>query len=401
MEAIFGILTLKSGREKPVKNRHPWVFSGAIERVEGSPQPGDLVAVNDQHGRFLATGYYNPHSQIRARLLTWDANQAIDEAFWYGRLRRALKGRDALALQPETNAYRLANAEADGLPGLIVDRYADYLVLQSLTLGIEKRKEMLAGLLADLVAPRGILERSDVAVRLKENLPETSGVLAGESPPQRLTILENGLEFIVDVWHGHKTGFYLDQRENRAIFGREAWFAGKSLLNVFSYTGGFSVYAAAAGGAAITNIDSSIPALELAEANVLNAAPERRADQYIAGDAFEVLRYLRDEEQRFDAAILDPPKFAQSQAEIQKASRGYKDLNLLALGLLQPGGILATFSCSGHVTADLFQKILFAAAVDAGREVQILAPLAQAADHPLLVTFPESAYLKGFLCRVW
>ncbi len=401
MEAITGILALKSGRARPVNNRHPWVFSGAIERVEGSPQPGDLVAVNDQHGRFLATGYYNPHSQIRARLLTWDANQPINEAFWRGRFLRALDGRDALALQPETNAYRLINAEADGIPGLIVDRYAGYLVMQGLTMGIEKRKEMLASLLVDLVSPRGILERSDVAVRRKENLEETSGILAGEDPPERLTILENGLEFIIDVWNGHKTGFYLDQRENRAIFGREAWFAGKSLLNVFAYTGGFSVYAAAAGAAAITNIDSSIPALELAEANVLNAAPGRPADEYIAGDAFEVLRYLRDEGKRFNAVILDPPKFAQSQSEVQKASRGYKDLNLLALHLLRPGGILATFSCSGHVTADLFQKILFAAAVDARREVQILAPLAQAADHPLLVTFPESAYLKGFLCRVW
>jgi 23S rRNA (cytosine1962-C5)-methyltransferase len=260
---------------------------------------------------------------------------------------------------------------------------------------------MLAELLADLIAPLGILERSDVAVRRKENLHEASGVLVGKSPPERLSILENGLEFIVDVWRGHKTGFYLDQRENRSIFGREAWFASKSLLNVFSYTGGFSVYAAAAGAGPITNIDSSIPALELAEANVLNAVPGRTADEYIAGDAFEVLRYLRDEGEQFDAVILDPPKFAQSQGEVQKASRGYKDLNLLALQLLRPGGILATFSCSGHVTVDLFQKILFAAAVDAGREVQILAPLAQAADHPLLVTFPESAYLKGFLCRVW
>jgi len=401
MEAITGILTLKPGREKPVNNRHPWVFSGAVKRVEGSPQPGDLVAVNDQHGRFLATGYTNPHSQIRARLLTWDANQPIDEAFWHGRLQRALDGREALALQPETNAYRLANAEADGLPGLIVDRYADYLVLQSLTMGIEVRKEMLVGLLEELAAPHGVVERSDVAVRRKEGLQEQSGLLVGESPPQRLPIVENGLGFIVDVWRGHKTGFYLDQRDNRAIFGREAWFAGRSLLNVFAYTGGFSVYAAAAGAGPITNIDSSIPALELAEANVSSAAPERTADEYIAGDAFEVLRYLRDEEQRFDAVVLDPPKFAQSQAEVQKASRGYKDLNLLALQMLQPGGILATFSCSGHVTAELFQKILFAAAVDAGREVQILAPLAQAADHPLLVTFPESAYLKGFLCRVW
>jgi 23S rRNA (cytosine1962-C5)-methyltransferase len=401
MEAITGVLTLKSGREKPVRNRHPWVFSGAIERVEGSPLPGDLVAINNHRGDYLATGYFNPHSQIRARLLTWDSNQAIDENFWFIRLQRALKSRQALALEPETNAYRLVYAEADGLPGLVVDRYADFLVLQSLTMGIEKRKAMLVQLLVDLLQPAGILERSDAAVRSKEGLAEVSGLLWGEEVPARLNIRENGLTFTVDLRQGHKTGFYLDQRENRAIFNREKWIKGKSLLNVFAYTGGFSVYAAAAGAGPITNIDSAIPALEMAEQNILNFSSSRTADEYIAGDAFEVLRYLRDEGELYEAIVLDPPKFAHSQGDVQQASRGYKDLNLLALQLLEPGGLLATFSCSGHVSADLLQKILFGAAVDAGREVQILAPLAQAADHPVLLTFPESAYLKGFLCRVW
>jgi 23S rRNA (cytosine1962-C5)-methyltransferase len=401
MEAITGVLTLKAGREKPVRNFHPWIFSGAVDRVEGSPAPGDLVAVNDQHGRYLATGYYNPHSQIRVRLLTWDPNQAIDEAFWHGRLQRAMNGREALALEPQTNAYRLVYAEADGLPGLIVDRYADFLVLQSLTAGIEKRKEILVQILAEMVRPNGILERSDAAVREKEGLTETSGLLCGQEPPRPLMIRENGLEFAVDVYQGHKTGFYLDQRDNRAIFGRREWIEGKRLLNVFAYTGGFSVYAAAADAGQITNIDSSIPALETAEQNVLHLAPQRTADEYIAGDAFEVLRYLREERELYEAVILDPPKFAHRQGDVQRASRGYKDLNLLALQLLQPGGLLATFSCSGHISADLLQKILFGAAVDARREVQILAPLAQGADHLVLLTFPESAYLKGFLCRVW
>lgn len=400
METITGMLTLKRGREKPVRNYHPWVFSGAIERVEGEPEPGDLVGVKDSRGHYLATGYYNPHSQIRARLLTWDANEAIDQSFWHGRLQQAISGRKALALEPDTNAFRLVYAEADGLPGLIVDQYADTLVLQSLTLGIEKRKEALTEILADLLKPRGILERSDVPIRKKEGLPEQSGLLWGEAPPERLTIQEHGLDFIVDLWRGHKTGFYLDQRENRAIFGRKEWFAGKSLLNVFAYTGGFSVYAAAAGAGTITNIDSSIPALELAEQNVQQNAPERPEEEYIAGDAFEVLRHLRDEEMAYDAVILDPPKFAHSQKDVQRASHGYKDLNLLAMQMIRPGGLLASFSCSGHITADLFQKILFGAAVDAQREVQILAPLTQAADHPVLLTFPESAYLKGYLCRV-
>jgi 23S rRNA (cytosine1962-C5)-methyltransferase len=401
MEAITGVLTLKPRREKPVKNLHPWIFSGAIERVEGHPEPGDLVAVNDHHGHYLATGYVNPHSQIRARLLSWDPNQAIDEAFWHGRLQRAIESRLALALEPETNAYRLVNAEADGLPGLIVDRYADTLVLQSLTMGIEKRKEILVQILANLLQPAGILERSDGAVREKEGLPEEKGLLWGTQPPERLTIRENGLDFAVDLWQGHKTGFYLDQRDNRAIFGRKRWMASRTLLNVFAYTGGFSVYAASAGAAQITSIDSSIPALELAEQNVLHNAPERTADEYIAGDAFEVLRYLRNKGELYEAIVLDPPKFAHSQSDVQRASRGYKDLNLLALHLLKPGGLLATFSCSGHISADLLQKIVFGAAVDARRDVQILAPLAQGPDHPVLLTFPESAYLKGFLCRVW
>ncbi len=400
METITGMLTLKRGREKPVRNFHPWVFSGAIERVEGEPQPGDLVAVKDSSGHYLATGYYNPQSQIRARLLSWDPNEVIDQAFWRGRLQQAISGRKALALEPDTNAFRLVYAEADGLPGLIIDQYAETLVLQSLTMGIEKRKEVLTEILVDLLNPRGILERSDVPIRKKEGLPEQSGLLWGEAPPEKFTIREHGLEFIVDLWHGHKTGFYLDQRENRAIFGRKAWFAGRSLLNVFAYTGGFSVYAASAGAGTITNIDSSIPALELAEQNVLRNAPERAEETYIAGDAFEVLRYLRDEEITYDAIILDPPKFAHSQKDVQRASHGYKDLNLLAMQMIRPGGLLASFSCSGHMTADLFQKILFGAAVDAQREVQILAPLAQAADHPVLLTFPESAYLKGYLCRV-
>ena len=246
--------------------------------VEGEPAAGDLVAVNDLRGHFLASGTFNPHSQIRARLLSWDAHEALDEAFWYGRLQRALEGRAALASATETNAYRLVFAEADGLPGLIVDRYAEYLVLQSLTAGIERRKEMLVGMLAELLQPLGIIERSDVAVRRKEGLQEESGLLWGEAPPQTMLIRENGHEFFVNLWQGQKTGFYLDQRENRALIGEKARLAGKELLNVFAYTGGFSVYAAAAGAAAINHIDSSIPALELAERNVLHQDAARPAD---------------------------------------------------------------------------------------------------------------------------
>ena len=401
MEEAKLAIVLKKGREKPVNNRHPWLFSGAVGSVQGRPEPGDVVEVVDAGGRFLARGYYNPHSQIRTRILTWNPDEAIDEGFWRGRIERAIAGRAALPLEPATTAYRLVNAEADSLPGLIVDKYGHFLVLQCLTLGIDRRKEMLIALLADLLQPAGIVERSDASVRRKEGLPEVSGHRWGEEPPASLVIRENDHQFGVDLLAGHKTGFYLDQRDNRAAVCRPEFVAGKQLLNVFAYTGGFGIYAAAQGAGAIVHLDSSVEALEQAERNVALNGLERPDDEYIAGDAFEVLRYYRDEGRQFDVIIIDPPKFAHSQRDVQPACRGYKDLNWLALRLLRPGGLLATFSCSGLVSADLFQKVVFGAAVDAGRDVQILQHLGQAADHPILLTFPESAYLKGFLCRVW
>lgn len=397
-ELTTGILTLKPGREKPVLNRHPWIFSGAVHHSDGRFQPGDLVTIMSKDGRFLATAYANPHSQIRARILTWDPNEAIDDAFWQQRLRRAIANRAALDLE-QTTAYRLIHAEADGLPGLIVDKYGDYLVMQCLTLGIDRRKKLLADLLAAELQPAGILERSDASVRAKEGLPEASGLLWGALPPNPLLIQENGHTFAVDLSGGHKTGFYLDQRANRAIVCTPRHVAGKEILNVFAYTGGFAVYAAASGAGPITNIDSSLEVLELAEKNVQRAAPERPSDEYLLGDAFMILRDFRDNGRQFDMVILDPPKFAHSQRDVDRAARGYKDLNWLALRLLRPGGLLATFSCSGLVSADLFQKIVFSAALDAGRDVQILQPLAQAPDHPVLLSFPESAYLKGLFCR--
>lgn len=394
-------LILGAGREKPVLNRHPWVFSGAIARVKGHPQPGDVVEIAAHDGRPLALAYYNPRSQIQARILSWDVNRPLDEAFWQGLLERALAGRIALQLEPATTAYRLVNAEADGLPGLIVDRYGDYLVIQCLTLGIDQRKEMLVALLAELARPAGILERSDVNVRAKEGLTETAGLRWGQSPPADLIVMENGHQIRVDLCEGHKTGLYLDQRNNRAIVGQARFVAGRDVLNVFAYTGGFALYAAANGAQAITHIDSSAALLQQAEQNVVLNGHERPQDEYVAGDAFQILRQYRDSGRTFDVVILDPPKFAHHQGDLQRASRGYKDLNWLALRLLRPGGLLATFSCSGLVSAELFQKIVFGAAVDAHRDVQVIQPLSQAADHPILLTFPESAYLKGLLCRVW
>ena len=393
-------MTLKTGREKPIKNRHPWIFSGAIEKRDGDPEPGGLVRIVDHKGSYLATAYYNRISQIRCRILSWDENEAIDEAFWNGRIQQALNSRQQLQLEPETTAYRLINAESDYLPGLVVDKYGDYLVMQCLTAGIDVRKAQIVKILTQLCQPKGIVERSDAYARKREGLPKTSGLLYGESPPADLTIKENGILFGVNLLEGQKTGFYLDQRDNRTAVTLPTLVKNKTVLNVFSYSGGFGLYAIQNGAAKVINLDSSIEALEQAEKNVALNGWERPDDEYMAGDAFEILRYYRNQQAQFDMIILDPPKFAKSQKDIDGACRGYKDLNWLAMRLLVPGGLLATFSCSGLVSHDLFQKVLFGAAVDANREVQLLQQFHHAPDHPNAITFPESAYLKGFLLRV-
>ena len=391
-----GTVILKPGREKPVQNRHPWIFSGAIRRIEGTVEDGDLVRVIDSRGRYLATGYLNRRSQIVVRLLTWDPNEEVDTGFWLRRLAQAIEGRARLFQDPATDAYRLVHAEADGLPGLVVDRYGDWLVIQCLTLGMAHRRDEITSVLADSAGtPRGIYARDDAAVRRKEGLALETGLLWGEEPPELVEIVEQGRRFLVDVRRGHKTGFYLDQRDNRRK--ASATCVGAEVLNVFAYTGGFGVYAGQAGARSVVNVDTSVEALSLAEENLSlnNCKPQ----ELIAGDAFQILRDYRDQGRSFDAVILDPPKFATSKAQIMDASRGYKDINLLALQLLRPGGYLVTFSCSGLVSADLFQKIVFGASVDAERDVQILERLDQGSDHPVLLTFPESAYLKGLICR--
>jgi 23S rRNA (cytosine1962-C5)-methyltransferase len=390
-------VVLKPGRDKPVRQRHPWIFSGAVERIQGSAGDGDLVQVCDPTGEFLATGYLNRRSQIVVRLLTWDHDEPVDGTFWRRRLERSVQGRSGLIGDPATDAYRLVNAESDGLPGLIVDRYGRWLVMQCLTLGVARRREEIAAQLAGVVPAAGIYARDEAAVRRKEGLGLESGPLRGDVPPDRIEIVEHGHRFLVDIKKGHKTGFYLDQRENR--LKAAPYCAGAAVLNVFSYTGGFGVYAARAGALSVANLDSSADALALAAENVaLNGCA---LQEMVTGDAFQVLRRYRDQGRSFDVVILDPPKFAASQAQVLAATRGYKDVNLLAMQLLRPGGVLVTFSCSGLVSADLFQKIVFGARLDARREVQILEYLAQGSDHPVLLTFPESAYLKGLVCRVW
>ena len=392
-------LVLKQGRDKPVRQRHPWVFSGAVAHLEGDPAPGDVVEVQSADGCWLARGYFNPHSQIVVRLLTWDPAETIDAAFWRRRLQRAISARQDLLTSPQITACRLVHAESDGLPGLVVDRYGDWLVVQFLTLGVEVRRELLTALLMEMWTPQGIYERSDVDVRSLEGLSPRTGVLAGQEPPDLVEILEYGHRFLVDVKRGQKTGFYLDQRENRRLAA--SYCTGRTVLNAFAYTGAFGVYAAAHGAGPITHVETSADALALARRNMELNGYGGRDDEYVTGDAFQVLRRYREAGRRFGVVILDPPKFAHTQAQVSRAARGYKDINMLALQLLEPGGFLVTFSCSGRVSVDLFQKIVFAATVDAGRDAQIVWRLSQGPDHPVLLTFPEGEYLKGFVCRVW
>lgn len=404
---------LKKGRAKPVLRRHPWIFSGAIQHIEGEPADGEIVEVRDAGHNWLARGYINRQSQIRVRLLTWCEDEIVDADFWRRRLERAIAGRRALINAPTTTAYRLAHAESDYLPGLIVDRYGDWLAVQFLTLGMDLRRDVIVETLADLAAPRGIYERSDADVREKEGLAQRTGSLWGTEPPALVEIQENGRRFLVDIHEGHKTGFYLDQRENRArLADLCAELKDAEVLDAFAYTGGFAVYASDA--AQVTLVDSSAPALELARRNLaLNSAGaagkmrdpsllrQKRRFEYVEGDVFNVLRGYRAGGRRFDMIVLDPPKFAHSRRDVQRASRAYKDINLLAFQLLRPGGLLFTFSCSGAVDADLFQKIVFGAVADTERQAQIIGQLSQSADHPVALTFPEGAYLKGLICRVW
>jgi 23S rRNA (cytosine1962-C5)-methyltransferase len=396
---ITAQVILKQGREKSVVNRHPWIFSGAIARVEGSPANGDVVDVWNSKARFVGRGIYNDKSQIQVRVLTWNPNDAIDEDFWRRRLRRAIAGRQTLLEAPDTDAFRLVYSEADGVPGFIADQYGAWLVVQFLSLAVERYRQTILDILVDLVAPQGIYDRSEGEAREKEGLVSVTGPVWGEIPPDMIEIMENGHTFLVDIKLGQKTGFYLDQRENRQKVSK--YLFNKEILNAFAYTGGFSVYAAYAGAKRIMNIDSSERALQIAERNMRRNGFGDREDIYAIADVFEIMRAYRDNNWKFDAVILDPPKFAHSKRHVEKATQGYKDINLLGMKLLKPGGILISFSCSGAVSADLFQKVLFGAAVDAGRHVQIIERLSQSSDHPVLLTYPESEYLKGLVCRVW
>jgi 23S rRNA (cytosine1962-C5)-methyltransferase len=396
---VAGRVTLKTGREKPVRQRHPWIFSGAIQGIDGDVEDGGIADVVSVRGEFLARGYVNRRSQIVVRLLTWDEDAAVDESFWRSRLARAIRARSNA-----DSAGRLVNAESDGLPGLVVDRYGDWLIVQALTLGIERVKGELVSLLVGLLDVKGVYERSDVDVREKEGLSQAAGVLFGEEPPDEIEITERHLgggmlRFLVDVKRGHKTGLYLDQRENRRKVA--AYCTDAEALNLFSYTGGFAAHALAAGARSVVNVDSSAQALALARRNLALNGFIVHDEEFIEADVFGLLRKYRAEGRAFDVIILDPPKFVHTAGQVEKAARAYKDLNLVAMQILRPGGFLATFSCSGLVSPDLFQKIVFGASVDAARDAQIVEKLSQASDHPILLSFPEAEYLKGLVCRVF
>jgi 23S rRNA (cytosine1962-C5)-methyltransferase len=390
---------LKPGKEKSLLRRHPWVYAGAIARVEGDPGSGETVEVRAADGRFLACAAYSPASSIRARAWAFAEGTPVTAALLAERVRQAVQRRAELA--PETTAMRLVFGEADGLPGLIVDRYADQLVTQFQSAGVDAWRDVLIDALLAATGCRDVFDRSDGATRVREGLPAISGVLRGAEPAPQIGIHEHGLRFQVDVRRGHKTGFYIDQRGNRRL-ARE--LAGRHLarlgrgprcLNCFCYTGGFSIAMLAGGAQFVHSVDSSAEALRLGagHATLNRFAPE--SIHWDEADAFTALRALRDSGPVFDLIVLDPPKFASSHHHVDRAARAYKDINLNALRLLAPGGSLLTFSCSGAIDVDLFQKIVAGAVIDAGVDAWLVDRLGAGSDHPLMMTVPESEYLKG------
>lgn len=370
------------------------MFSGAVDRVDGSPQPGDTVLVRSSDGTALGWAAYSPDSQIRARMWTFDPDDRVDDAFVAARVVGAAARRDAL-LAGDTDSARLVFSEADGVPGLVADRYGDTVVCQFTTAGADAWRDVLADAVASLPGVQCVYERSDADVRAREGLGERTGLLRGAEPSPDLVANESGFRFGVDVADGHKTGFYLDQRDARDAIARVA--SGRRVLNAFAYTGAFSVIAAARGAAEVTSIDSSGPALATAARNgQLNAVD---VGELMEADVFTALRGLRDRAKQYDLICLDPPKLANSDKQIDKATRAYKDLNLLAVKLLAPGGLLMTWSCSGAMTMELFQKVVAGAALDAKRTVRIVGRMHQPSDHPVPLAFPEAEYLKGLVLQ--
>ncbi|HWP56565.1 MAG TPA: class I SAM-dependent rRNA methyltransferase [Candidatus Acidoferrales bacterium] len=389
MQQVF----LKKGREAPVLRGHPWIFSGAIERIEGPAHGPLLCNVLDRSGNWLARGLLNPRSQIRVRVVTWE-QERIDRAFFARRIRQAAAARAEL-LSPATNAYRVVNGEGDFLPGLVVDRYDEFFVCQLLTEGIDSLRDEIVAAMVEVLPAKGIYERSEGGVREEEGLASRAGVVAGAEPPELIEVAENGIKFLVDIRAGQKTGFFLDQRDNRLLLMSVA--RARRVLNCFAYTGAFALYAEKGGAREVVSVESSRPALELGKKTAALNGFSVREQNWIKADAFSFLKQCADE---FDIVVLDPPSLAHRRADVEAAAGGYKFLNLHALRVLRPGGLIFTFSCSPHIDAELFQKIVFGAAVDSRRRLQVLRRLGHPADHPVSLHHPEGEYLKGLLARV-
>mgnify|MGYP000551350650 CR=1 FL=1 len=371
---------LNIGREKSLIRKHPWVFSKAVSKIKGKPMLGDTVDVFDHKGNWLAKGAYSPKSQIRVRVWSFQQDEQIDREFFYHKLKNAQTRRDWFIAQSQLTGYRLIAGESDGLPGITIDKYANFIVCQLLSAGADFHRYTIVECLKELYPGCHIYERSDVDVRKKEGLEPVNGWLSEPQDSTECVIEEHGIKIHVDIATGHKTGFYLDQRDSRRAAGQYA--KGKTVLNCFSYTGTFALHCAANDAKEVINVDVSQPALDMAARNLALNNLQNKDVSFIKEDVFQLLRRYRDEKRRFDMIILDPPKFVDSKAQLTRACRGYKDINMLAMQLLNPNGLLLTFSCSGLLDASLFQKVVADAALDAGKDCHFVERLHQAADHP-------------------
>lgn len=386
-------IILKPGKERSLLRKHPWIFSGAIANTPEAISTGETVDVIAADGKFLGRGAYSPQSQIKVRIWTFDPKQDIDRIYFRQRIADSVSRRKNLVPAEHSNAVRLIHAESDGLPGVILDRFGSTAVVQILTAGARAWREMILDEIQNQLQPECLIEKSDADVLALEGIEPCIEVIAGSVPQNGLRIHENGLVYSLDPLDGQKTGFYLDQRNNRALVGR--FCEGKKVLDCFSFSGGFSLNALAGGAQFVTSVDSSAPALDLLRKNLALNGLDAGRHESVEANVFDYLRGQRDRGSHYDLIILDPPKFAPTTAQVDRAARAYKDINLLALKMLNPGGMLFTFSCSGGVSLELFQKIVSDAALDAGRDLHITHILHQAEDHPVLGSFPEGTYLKG------
>jgi 23S rRNA (cytosine1962-C5)-methyltransferase len=397
--AVMIDVVLKKGKEKAVLHRHPWVFSGAIENVKGKPANGEIIRLLNGKKEFMAYGFYNDQSRVAVRLLEWDENAEVDDNWFKEKVRIAVAGRAHILADGNTDTCRLIFSESDYLPGLIVDKYADHLAVQILTSGMQAAMPVIIDELKALLNPASIFDKSDAASRAHEGLETTNILLAGTEPPELVMVKENGISYGINIAEGQKSGFYCDQRDNRLVLANYA--KGKKVLDCFCYTGGFTLNSLQNGAMQVTSVDSSALALETLKKNISLNGFEDSKHNAIKSDVNVQLRKFRDDGESFDIIVLDPPKYAPSRSALDRASRAYKDLNRLGMQLLNNGGLLATFSCSGAMDMETFKQVLAWAALDAGKQVQFIYQFHQPEDHPVRASFPEGEYLKGLLCRVW